>query len=72
LKNTSLAIQLKAVRRQGQIEFVDSIGLSLTCDHQVIDGAPGARFLKVLTEKIEHVWKRYARPNRHRRWPGWI
>jgi len=52
------AIQVKAVRRGGLrngIEFIDSIGLSLTCDHQAIDGAPGARFLKVLKEKIENV-----------------
>src|SRR5664280_868500 len=49
------AIQLKAVRKGGMVEFIDSIGLSLTLDHQVIDGAPGARFLKVLREKIENV-----------------
>jgi pyruvate dehydrogenase E2 component (dihydrolipoamide acetyltransferase) len=49
------AIQLKPVRRNGQIEFIDAIGLSLTCDHQVIDGAPGARFLQVLKDKIENV-----------------
>jgi pyruvate dehydrogenase E2 component (dihydrolipoamide acetyltransferase) len=49
------AIQLKPVRRNGQIAFIDAIGLSLTCDHQVIDGAPGARFLQVLQEKIERV-----------------
>jgi pyruvate dehydrogenase E2 component (dihydrolipoamide acetyltransferase) len=49
------AIQLKAVRRQGRVEFIDSISLSLTCDHQVIDGAPGARFLQVLRDKIENV-----------------
>jgi pyruvate dehydrogenase E2 component (dihydrolipoamide acetyltransferase) len=49
------AIQLKPVRRDGRIEFIDSIGLSLTLDHQVIDGAPGARFLKVVREKIENV-----------------
>ena len=49
------AIQLKAVRKNGMVEFIDSIGLSLTLDHQVIDGAPGARFLKVLREKIENV-----------------
>jgi pyruvate dehydrogenase E2 component (dihydrolipoamide acetyltransferase) len=49
------AIQLKPVRREGRVEFIDSIGLSLTCDHQVIDGAPGARFLRVLKEKIENV-----------------
>jgi pyruvate dehydrogenase E2 component (dihydrolipoamide acetyltransferase) len=49
------AIQLKAVRKEGGIEFIDSIGLSLTCDHQAIDGAPGARFLKILTQTIEQV-----------------
>jgi pyruvate dehydrogenase E2 component (dihydrolipoamide acetyltransferase) len=49
------SIQLKPVRRHGQIEFLDTIGLSLTCDHQVIDGAPGARFLKVLAAYIETV-----------------
>jgi pyruvate dehydrogenase E2 component (dihydrolipoamide acetyltransferase) len=49
------AIQLKPVRRNGSIEFADAIGLSLTCDHQVIDGAPGARFLQVLKRNIENV-----------------
>jgi pyruvate dehydrogenase E2 component (dihydrolipoamide acetyltransferase) len=48
-------MQVKAVRRHGAVEFIDAIGLSLTCDHQVIDGAPGARFLQVLKEKIEKV-----------------
>jgi pyruvate dehydrogenase E2 component (dihydrolipoamide acetyltransferase) len=49
------ATQVKPVRRQGKLEFIDAIGLSLTCDHQVIDGAPGARFLQVLRDKIESV-----------------
>jgi pyruvate dehydrogenase E2 component (dihydrolipoamide acetyltransferase) len=49
------AIQLKAVRREDKVEFIDSIGLSLTLDHQIIDGAPGARFLKVVRDKIENV-----------------
>jgi pyruvate dehydrogenase E2 component (dihydrolipoamide acetyltransferase) len=49
------AIQLKPVRRNGTVEFVDHIGLSLTCDHQVIDGAPGARFLRVVGERIENI-----------------
>ena len=49
------AIQLKPVRRNANVEFIDSIGFSLTCDHQIVDGAPGARFLKVLREKIENV-----------------
>jgi pyruvate dehydrogenase E2 component (dihydrolipoamide acetyltransferase) len=48
-------LQLKPVRRQGEIAFIDAIGLSLTCDHQVIDGAPGARFLAVVKQKIETV-----------------
>jgi pyruvate dehydrogenase E2 component (dihydrolipoyllysine-residue acetyltransferase) len=48
-------IQLQPVRRQGGVDFIDAIGLSLTCDHQVIDGAPGARFLQTLKEKIETV-----------------
>jgi pyruvate dehydrogenase E2 component (dihydrolipoamide acetyltransferase) len=50
-------IQLKAVRKDGMVGFIDSIGLSLTLDHQIIDGAPGARFLQVLREKIENVEK---------------
>jgi pyruvate dehydrogenase E2 component (dihydrolipoamide acetyltransferase) len=49
------AIQLKAVRREGKVEFIDSIGLSLTLDHQIVDGAPGARFLKAVRDKIENV-----------------
>ena len=49
------AIQVKPVRRHGTVEFMDAIGLSLTCDHQVIDGAPGARFLQIVKEKIENV-----------------
>jgi pyruvate dehydrogenase E2 component (dihydrolipoamide acetyltransferase) len=49
------AIGLKPVRRESRIEFIDSIGLSITLDHQVIDGAPGARFLKTVREKIENV-----------------
>ena len=50
------SIELKAVRKpDGNIEFIDAIGLSLTVDHQVIDGAPAARFLRVVKEKIEKV-----------------
>ena len=49
------AIQLKPVRKDGRVEFIDAIGFSLTCDHQAIDGAPGARFLQVLKATIEGV-----------------
>ncbi len=48
-------IRVAPTRRNGAIEFVDIIGLSLTCDHQVIDGAPGARFLQVVARNIENV-----------------
>jgi pyruvate dehydrogenase E2 component (dihydrolipoamide acetyltransferase) len=49
------AIQTKPVRRGGEVAFVDVIGLSLTCDHQVIDGAPGARFLRVVADTISKI-----------------
>jgi pyruvate dehydrogenase E2 component (dihydrolipoamide acetyltransferase) len=50
------AIQVKPVRKpDGNLEFIDAIGLSLTVDHQWVDGAPGARFLSTLREKIEKV-----------------
>ena len=49
------SIELKPARRQGGIDFVERLGLSLTCDHQVIDGAVGARFLKILREQIENL-----------------
>jgi pyruvate dehydrogenase E2 component (dihydrolipoamide acetyltransferase) len=49
------AIQPRPVRVAAAIEFVDTIALSLTCDHQAVDGAPGARFLRRLREKIETV-----------------
>ncbi|HYA45701.1 MAG TPA: dihydrolipoamide acetyltransferase family protein [Acidimicrobiales bacterium] len=50
------AIGLKASRKaDGNIEFIDSISLSLTFDHQAVDGAPGARFLKVVQGKIENA-----------------
>jgi pyruvate dehydrogenase E2 component (dihydrolipoamide acetyltransferase) len=48
-------IDLKPVRRKGKVEFIEHIGLSLTCDHQVIDGAQGARFLKAVKEQIENI-----------------
>jgi pyruvate dehydrogenase E2 component (dihydrolipoamide acetyltransferase) len=48
-------IEPRPVRQKSRVVFVDHIGLSLTCDHQIIDGAPGARFLKVLREQIEAI-----------------
>lgn len=39
----------------GDYAFVPHIGLSLTIDHQAVDGAPGARFLKALCENIASI-----------------
>jgi pyruvate dehydrogenase E2 component (dihydrolipoamide acetyltransferase) len=36
----------------GKAGFVPHIGLSLTINHQVVDGAPGARFLQTLADAI--------------------
>ena len=49
------AIQLKPVQSGEQVTFVPHIGLSLTIDHQAVDGAPAARFLKALCENIAQL-----------------
>jgi pyruvate dehydrogenase E2 component (dihydrolipoamide acetyltransferase) len=36
----------------GAASFVPHIGLSLTINHQVVDGAPGARFLQTLAGSL--------------------
>ena len=48
------ATELKPVRRNGDVVFTDHISFSLTCDHRVVDGAPGARFLQTLTSIVEN------------------
>lgn len=49
------SIKLAPVEVNGQIQFQKQIGLSLTIDHQVIDGAVGARFLQDLLKAIAAV-----------------
>jgi pyruvate dehydrogenase E2 component (dihydrolipoamide acetyltransferase) len=39
----------------GEIRFEPHIGFSLTINHQVVDGAPAARFLKALGEAIAEI-----------------
>ncbi len=41
--------------KDGAISFVPHIGLSLTMDHQAVDGADAARFLKALMENIASI-----------------
>lgn len=48
---------LRPVREGGEVVYKDYIGLSLTIDHQVIDGAPGAKFLQKVKENIENIDK---------------
>lgn len=45
-------IQLKPIETSKGIEHVRSITLSLTVDHQAVDGADGARFLQALTRSL--------------------
>ena len=47
-------IQLKATKEENEIRLAPHFGLSLTINHQVIDGAPAAKFLKGLSYAIAH------------------
>ena len=49
------AITLKAVEVDGDVQFVPHLGLSLTINHQVVDGAPGARFLQALAQGLKDI-----------------
>jgi len=44
----------KPVEHNGAIRHVQSITLSLTIDHQAVDGAPGARFLQDLANALQN------------------
>ena len=46
-------LSLRPQRTANGIEHLDAMGLSLTIDHQGVDGAPGARFLADLAEALE-------------------
>ncbi len=48
-------INLKPVRKDGDVKFVSHIGLSLTINHQVIDGVAGAMFLQDLAQNIKEI-----------------
>jgi len=43
----------KPVVRKGEITIRSMMGLSLTFDHRVIDGAPAGEFLKLLCQYVE-------------------
>ncbi len=48
-------IQLKPITMDDKIVFINHIGLSLTINHQVVDGTPAARFLKELSFMIANI-----------------
>ncbi len=49
------AIKLKPIAGKDGVNFVPHIGLSLTVNHQVVDGAPAARFLAKLAENLRDI-----------------
>ena len=49
------SINLKPVQSGDDIEFVPHIGFSLTINHQVVDGAPAARFLAQLSANLAQI-----------------
>jgi pyruvate dehydrogenase E2 component (dihydrolipoamide acetyltransferase) len=49
------SIHLKPMDVGGDVQFIPHIALSLTINHQVIDGAPGARFLQTLAQNIAQI-----------------
>ena len=49
----SIQTKIKGVK-DGQIETYPAMGLSLTLDHRVIDGAPAARFMRDLCANLEN------------------
>jgi len=46
------SIQLRPVEEEDGVEFRRFIGLSLTANHQILDGAPAARFLNELCAAV--------------------
>ena len=52
------AIQTKpVVNAAGQVVAGKTMGITLSCDHRVIDGAVGAKFLQTLKDLLEHPAK---------------
>jgi pyruvate dehydrogenase E2 component (dihydrolipoamide acetyltransferase) len=51
------AVVQEPVARDGQIAVQSNMRLTLSCDHRIVDGAVGARFLKDLKDMIEDPMK---------------
>lgn len=48
-------VNLKPVEVDGEVQFIPHLGLSLTINHQVVDGAPAARFLQALAQGLAQI-----------------
>ena len=44
----------RAVVRDGKVIVANIMTVTMSCDHRVIDGALGAKFLAILVEQLEH------------------
>ena len=49
----NIQTKIKSVK-DGSIETYPAMGLSLTFDHRVVDGAPAARFMQALCQNLEN------------------
>lgn len=49
------SINLKPVQGASAVEFIQHLSLSLTVNHQAVDGAPGARFLEALRASLQDI-----------------
>jgi pyruvate dehydrogenase E2 component (dihydrolipoamide acetyltransferase) len=49
------AIQAKPVMTDNKVDFIPHLGLSLTFNHQALDGAPAARFLQHVASTIATI-----------------
>jgi pyruvate dehydrogenase E2 component (dihydrolipoamide acetyltransferase) len=45
-------VSLKPIKLDGEVKFIPHLSLSLTIDHQAVDGAPGAKFLQALARNM--------------------
>jgi len=43
----------KAVAKDGQVSVKNMMSVTMTCDHRVVDGASGAKFLQTFTQMLE-------------------
>jgi pyruvate dehydrogenase E2 component (dihydrolipoamide acetyltransferase) len=49
------AISLKAIQVDNSVQHIPHMALSLTINHQIIDGAPAAKFLQALSQNIASI-----------------